>query len=417
MAYPASAGYPCHDSPRAVSTALDQVSDNIYSGSRSRNGNTDRVWQALFLKPRAARHTVPVDGSSMSQEPVDARYLYEQIYNELKQEILSGTYRKGDWFPPERVLKERFNTTHLTVRNALAKLVLDGYIERYSGKGTLVIYSRERAAAPRRTLRFPFAHVILSDLGEPNASLLEALEAQLRKVPLALRFSCHHDDALLAASIHAEAQESGALVILEPAGSLPSVPPTASPVRNTILIRGPAVGNPGPQVVIDDADGAGRAVRRLVELGHRRVAFLTSGAGPSQHELYRGFLAELAARGLPADSGFSEACAPGVDGGAHAVRAILARDPACRAFLCASDETAAGALSGLRDAGLSPGDGCAVVGYGNTRLARAMRLTSIDPGLDRLAERVVATALEGMNRGAFTEELFHITPELCIRDT
>ncbi len=352
----------------------------------------------------------------MSQEPVDARYLYEQIYNELREEILSGTYKKGDWFPPERVLKDRFNTTHLTVRNALAKLVLDGYIERYSGKGTLVIYSRERTAAPRRALRFPFAHVILADLGEANAPLLEALEAQLRKVPLALRFSCHHDDALLAAAIRGEAQESGALVILEPAGSLPS-PRADSPMHNTILVRGPAGGSPCPRVVVDDHEGAGLAVRRLLELGHRRIAFLTAGTGPSQHELHRGFLSELAAQGLPADSGFSEACAPGVDGGARAVRAILGREPSCRAFLCASDETAAGAVGGLRNAGLAPGNGCAVVGYGNTRLARAMRLTSIDPGLDRVAERVVATALESMNRGAFMEELFDITPELCIRDT
>jgi DNA-binding LacI/PurR family transcriptional regulator/DNA-binding transcriptional regulator YhcF (GntR family) len=353
----------------------------------------------------------------MSQEPVDARYLYEQIYSELKEEILSGTYKKGDWFPPERVLKDRFNTTHLTVRNALAKLVLEGYIERYSGKGTLVIYSREKAVTTRRPLRFPFAHVILPDLGEANAKLLEALEAQFRKVPLPVRVSCHHDDALLAAGIFAEARDSGGLVIFEPAGSLPSLPPVDPPLENTILIRGSAGGSPCPQVVIDDAEGAALAVRRLLDLRHTKAAFLTAAAGARQRELHRGFLAELAARGMPPGSGFLEACAPGVDGGAQAVRAILGRDPGCRAFLCASDETAAGAVGALRDAGLSPGDACAAVGYGNTALARGMRLTSIDPGLDRLAERVAATAQESMDRGAFSEELFHITPELCIRDT
>ena len=111
----------------------------------------------------------------MSQEPTDInRYLYEQIYSELKEEILSGKYHKGDWFPPERVLKDRFNTTHLTVRNALAKLVLEGYIERYSGKGTLVIYSRDTTSAAKRSLRFPYAQVILSGLDEGNARILES---------------------------------------------------------------------------------------------------------------------------------------------------------------------------------------------------------------------------------------------------
>ena len=91
----------------------------------------------------------------MVQPPVEAnRYLYEKIYAELKEEILSGKYRKGDWFPPERVLKSRFSTTHLTVRNALAKLVLEGYIERYSGKGTLVLYSQSRPPRRGASLRF-----------------------------------------------------------------------------------------------------------------------------------------------------------------------------------------------------------------------------------------------------------------------
>ena len=150
----------------------------------------------------------------MSQEPADARYLYEQIYTELKEEILSGKYHKGDWFPPERVLKDRFNTTHLTVRNALAKLVLEGYIERYSGKGTVVIYAREVASVPRKTLRFPWAHLILRDLDEAGARLLESLESQMRRLPLAVRISCDHGDVLLAQGMLREARESGALVIL-----------------------------------------------------------------------------------------------------------------------------------------------------------------------------------------------------------
>ena len=77
-------------------------------------------------------------GKPVMTQSAGNSYLYEKIYLELKNEILAGTYAEGDWFPPERTLKDRFGTTHLTVRNALAKLVLEGYIERYSGKGTIV---------------------------------------------------------------------------------------------------------------------------------------------------------------------------------------------------------------------------------------------------------------------------------------
>lgn len=352
----------------------------------------------------------------MSLDPVDSnRYLYEQIYSKLKEEILSGKYRKGDWFPPERVLKDRFETTHLTVRNALAKLVLEGYIERYSGKGTLVIFDRGRPSSPRKLLSFPWAHVICESLDEANASLLELLEAQLRKVPLPVRFSCHHGDVLLAQGIYGEAQGSGALMILQPPGSMESPGQSGMSFSNTILIRNPVSGVSCPQVVVDEAEGARRAVRYLRDLGHGRIALLS--AGNLNDGFHQGFVDGLSADGQAGGSGFVESCAPGVEGGDQAARNIMAREPGCRAFLCASDQTAAGAISGLRKAGLSPGTDCAVVGCGNTGLARAIRLTSIDPGYERLAERVLASVMEGMSRGAFTGDVFQITPELYIRSS
>ncbi len=370
------------------------------------------------MKQKPSRSTVAGNGGRMSQEPVGInRYLYEQIYSELKDEILAGTYRKGDWFPPERVLKDRFNTTHLTVRNALAKLVLEGYIERYSGKGTLVIYSRERAAPPRKSLRFPYAHVILGGLDEGNALILAALEEQLRKVPLAVRLSLHRGDLLLEQSLYGEAREAGALVIIEPAGSLESVEKAGVSLRNTISVRGVDLPVQCPQVTVDHAEGARKAVRYLLDLGYERIALLAPAFSSGNLGMRQGFVEELVAQGLPAGTGEIESCAPGIEGGVLAVGKYRQRDAECRAFLCASDEIAAGALRALREAGLVPGIDCSVVGCGNTRLAQGMGMTTIDPCFDRLAERVVMTTMEAMNRGTFSDDHFRISPELRVRET
>ncbi len=353
----------------------------------------------------------------MSQESVDInRYLYEQIYSELKAEILAGKYKKGDWFPPERVLKGRFNTTHLTVRNALAKLVLEGYIERYSGKGTLVIYSREPSPPVRKSLTFPCVHVILARIDEANAHIMETLEEQMRRVPLPVRFSCHRGDVLLERSMYRGAQESGALVILEPAGPLGALMSPGVPLRNTIVIRSADPRIPCPQVSVDDRDGGRKAVRYLLDLGHRRLVLLSSTFSPAGAGLQEGFEAELEARGMPPGTGMIESCAPGIDGAAPAVRRITARDT-CRAFLCASDETAAGAIRALRESGSIPGSDCSVIGYGNTRLAQGMGLTTVDPGNERLAERVITIAIEGMNTGVLSSDQFKIPAELCIRES
>ncbi len=351
-------------------------------------------------------------------EPVDVnRYLYEKIYSELKNEILSGAYRKGDWFPPERVLKDRFSTTHLTVRNALAKLVLEGFIERYSGKGTLVIYSRERTAPPRMSLRFPYAHLMFAGLDEANAHILETLEEELRKVPLAVRFSCHRGDVLLEQSLYREAAEAGALVIIEPAGSQDSLAHSGAPLRNTIVIRSADSSVQCPQVVVDDAEGARKAVRYLLDLGHRRIALLAPAFSSASPGMRQGFEEELAARGAPPETGTIENCAPGIEGGALAAGRMHDRDPNCSAFLCTTDETAAGVARSLRESGLIPGRDCSVIGCGNTRLAQGMGMTTIDPCFDRLAERVLTTAMEAMSRGAFADEVYRISPELRIRDT
>jgi DNA-binding LacI/PurR family transcriptional regulator/DNA-binding transcriptional regulator YhcF (GntR family) len=347
----------------------------------------------------------------MSQEPADARYLYEQIYTELKEEILSGRYHKGDWFPPERVLKDRFNTTHLTVRNALAKLVLEGYIERYSGKGTVVIYARGSASVPRKTLRFPWAHLILRDLDEPGARLLESLESQMRKLPLAVRISCHHGDVLLAQGMVREARESGALVILEPAGSGAAASPDEA-VTGMVLLRSPEPASPFPQVIVDDVEAGRKAARRFLDSGHGVIALLAESGAPHEQSLRQGLLEELAARRIPAEAIVVQSSAPGVEGGAASVRAVLVSHSDCRAFLCTSDEIAAGAARAGADRG---GAGLSVIGYGNTRLARALPLSSLDPGFERLAERVVACVREGMSRGTFPAEISTVVPELVIR--
>jgi len=368
------------------------------------------------LKQRTPRPTVAQ--GSRRVEPVDVnRYLYEKIYSELKNEILSGTYRKGDWFPPERVLKDRFNTTHLTVRNALAKLVLEGFIERYSGKGTLVIYSREPTAPPRLSLRFPYAHLVFARLDEANARILETLEEELRKVPLPVRFSCHRGDVLLEHSLYREAEEAGALVIIEPASSRDSLAHSGTPLRNTIVIRCADSSVQCPQVVVDDAEGARKAVRYLRDLGHSRIALLAPAFSSASPGMRQGFEEELAAQGAPPGTGTIEGCAPGIEGGVIAVRRILEHESSSPAFLCASDETAAGATRSLREAGLLPGRDCSVIGCGNSRLAEGLGMTTIDPCLDRLAERVMTTAMEAMSRGAFADDVFRISPELRIRDT
>lgn len=341
------------------------------------------------------------------------RYLYERIYNELRAEIVSGAYGKGDWFPPERVLKERFRTTHLTVRNALAKLVLDGFIERYSGKGTMVIYSPLRGARQVPRLRVRRVHLIVARVDCANAALLTALEEGLRRLAIPMSFSCHHDDALLEGSLCRQAAEQDALAILEPAASPGSVLASGAPLPRTILLDAADDSFDGPQVLPDHAEGGGQAARHLLSIGHRLLAVIDPDPSPRGMERRRGF--EEALRGS-ADVRV-EPATPGVEGGAQACARLLDAAPGCRAFFCASDEAAAGACSLLRGRGLAPGRDCAVIGYGDTPLAEAEDISSVDLRAREVAAQVLLLVRSATTHAALPRGVTMVKPELRLRDS
>jgi len=68
-----------------------------------------------------------------------AHPLYFQIKQILKEKIESGQYNIGEVLPSENELQEIFNVSRITVRQALNELVLEGYLSRKRGKGTIVI--------------------------------------------------------------------------------------------------------------------------------------------------------------------------------------------------------------------------------------------------------------------------------------
>lgn len=65
--------------------------------------------------------------------------LYLQIRNILRDRILHGVYPLGTNIPSEPQLEQEFQVSKITVRNAIQELVLEGYLEKGSGKGTKVV--------------------------------------------------------------------------------------------------------------------------------------------------------------------------------------------------------------------------------------------------------------------------------------
>jgi DNA-binding GntR family transcriptional regulator len=63
---------------------------------------------------------------------------YRIVYEALRSQIENGTYIPGDLLPSENDLKILYKVARPTVRNALERLVVDGFIQKQQGKGSIV---------------------------------------------------------------------------------------------------------------------------------------------------------------------------------------------------------------------------------------------------------------------------------------
>lgn len=66
------------------------------------------------------------------------KHLYEQVYADIKKDIISGKYKTGDRIPSEKELANSFNVSTITIRKALELLVNEGFLLRKRGIGTIV---------------------------------------------------------------------------------------------------------------------------------------------------------------------------------------------------------------------------------------------------------------------------------------
>lgn len=64
--------------------------------------------------------------------------IYQLIENEIKNKIKSKELSPGDLIPSENQLKDQFNVSRMTVRQALNNLVNEGFLYKHKGKGTFV---------------------------------------------------------------------------------------------------------------------------------------------------------------------------------------------------------------------------------------------------------------------------------------
>jgi signal transduction histidine kinase/AraC-like DNA-binding protein/ABC-type sugar transport system substrate-binding protein/ActR/RegA family two-component response regulator len=125
-------------------------------------------------------------------------------------------------------------------------------------------------------------------------------------------------------------------------------------------------GEPGPAVVADNRSGIHQAMDHLVDHGHSRIAFIAGSPEDMEGdtgERLRAYHNAIAAHGLPADPRLVAWGRHVYDGGASAMREILASGATFTGIVASNDESALGAMQALREAGIDVPREAAIIGF------------------------------------------------------
>lgn len=173
-------------------------------------------------------------------------------------------------------------------------------------------------------------------------------------------------------------------------------------------------------VASDNRGGAEQASRRLLALGHQRIAFI-GGVGRMgvRQDRLAGFADALHARGLAVDPSLVIEAPPTKDGGFEAMTALLARADRPTAALCFNDVVAIGCMAALARGGLVPGRDLAVIGFDDTAEARLMSpaLSTVSVGAGDLGERAGQMLLRQIEETAGGPETYVGEARLIVRDS
>ena len=175
-------------------------------------------------------------------------------------------------------------------------------------------------------------------------------------------------------------------------------------------------------VCVDDRRGAYKAVRHLIEMGHRRIGLIEGGSRLGNPEKREGYMQALSEASLAFEPGFAaEPQGTAVAGGYGAMGRLMAVPDRVTAVFAANDSLAIGALRWTQMHGLAVPRDVAIIGFDNIEFAEhaGTPISSVNYAVDTVTELAVERLI-GLITGGDTLPEARVTlidPDLVIRES
>lgn len=308
------------------------------------------------------------------------RFQYESIAQSLKDQILRGDFSSTGKLPSERELVNQFHVQRNTVRQALGLLEKEGQIRTEGKRGSFV----QTKPAPITDRSF------LLDLHEGSSPDLLHLQNGFRRAaseaglkvkrfnsqpPMGAALDPIPDPALLGEDV------SGVAIWPQNPTDRRALTALARRVP-TVLVDRRVNGLNLDSVRFADVDGGRLVTDHLVQLGHRKIGFISDEVfAETVQNRWHGYALSLEQNSVPVDPRLS-LFFHGIDAlyFANAIRHLLGLGPdAPTAIVCSNDVVAFTLIRFLHDEGLKVPDDICVTGYGDIMpdYTHAMSLTTV----------------------------------------
>ncbi|MCO6541114.1 MAG: GntR family transcriptional regulator [Lactobacillus sp.] len=109
------------------------------------------------------------------------RTKYEAVMADLREKIMTGTYPIDTKLPSEEELKQIYNVSRITIRQAVEGLVSDGIIEKVQGKGSYVRKPHQVRRLLRSSSIESFSKTAVENGFKPETKVLKVEKVKVNK--------------------------------------------------------------------------------------------------------------------------------------------------------------------------------------------------------------------------------------------
>jgi LacI family transcriptional regulator len=263
-------------------------------------------------------------------------------------------------------------------------------------------YAPNGAARSLITRRTHTIGVLLPDLyGEFFSEVIRGIDLVAQRSGYhMLVSSSHSEQQALEAALGAMRGRVDGLIVMSPDLDQRTLRSSLAACPAVVLLNCAARTADFDAIKIDNVGGAAAMTCHLLGMGHRRIAFISGAAGNvDAEERRRGYRSAMRAAKverdplMEIDGDFTES------GGYRAAKALLGIEDRPTAIFAANDSMAIGALSALREAGVSVPEEIAVTGFDDIPIAQytSPPLTSVHVPILDLGERATERLVDSLS--------------------